>query len=380
MKLQSEFLFSISSGNHKNILLLILISSGLASEDKHYHESQRSPAGRRSEDVNNGETRLTCTIPQGEGEVILTKEDKKLLTKESFKTFSECNSLSMKNLGISAMADGVFSDMEHLSHLFIEGDNIDIRPEIFEGLDLKGGTLSLINMSITSLPENIFAQFDGLLELTLEKNPLSELSSESIYGLTWVSWVNLAYTNIVIPPGLFQHVFRVHHLDVSGTPFTFTPGIWDGARLEVLMLENAGITNINGDSWTGLGRSLTRLSLNGNHFEILESQSFKGLRGVYDLGLENCGIKMIKAGSFEDLTSLAQLKLQGNPIVSMDETMFGSTPINSQLHIWFGCEFMPCFPGLCWIDEKMKLPDLTWCEPMCENYDKSVRQYIEHGC
>ena len=60
--------------------------------------------------------------------------------------------------------------------------------------------------------------------------------------------------------------------------------------------------------------------------------------------------------------------------------MFGATPIDNDISIWLGCHSMPCFADLCWINEKMKLPDTTWCDPRCNNYDISVKQYLENEC
>ena len=82
----------------------------------------------------------------------------------------------------------------------------------------------------------------------------------------------------------------------------------------------------------------------------------------------------------DGLESLQNLNLEGNPIISIDEFMFGSAPINNDISIWLGCHSMPCFTDLCWINEKIELPDIAWCDPRCNNYDINVRQYLEDEC
>ena len=302
------------------------------------------------------------------------------MKKDSFETFRDCEVLKLKDLGIVDMENGVFSTMHNLVELYIEGDKIDIRAGIFEGLELAKGTLSLTNMSINTLPDKVFASFDHLWELYLDNNPLSNLNAESFYGLNEVSDVSLVNTNVDDRSGLFKHLPKLDSLDISGTPFTFTPGMWDQISLKELILENAGLTDLTVDIWTGMEGSLRELFLPDNHFETIEAFVFQGLTKVWFLNLVNCGIKHIRPRAFEGLESLVDLCLDDNPIITIDESMFGPTHLENQVTIWLGCGTQPCFSGLCWIYQNNFDTNLEWCETRCENPDRSVEEFIENEC
>ncbi len=117
-----------------------------------------------------------------------------------------------------------------------------------------------------------------------------------------------------------------------------------------------------------------------NHFETIEALVFQGLTKVWYLNLDNCCIKNIRSRAFEGLESLVDLFLAGNPIITIDESMFGSTPLENQVTIWLGCPTEPCFSGLCWIYQNNYETDLGWCNARCENPDISVEEFIENEC
>ncbi len=221
------------------------------------------------------------------GEVILSQADKELLTQESFRTFTNCEVLIMNYLGISNVADGAFSTMERLTHLSIEGDIIDIRLAIFEGLESLY-SLSLTNMSISSLPDRVFAHLSGLKELSLKKNALNYVSPNSFYGLSEVILISFTYSNVIITPGLFQHMPNLYQLFMSESPFKYTQGMWDGVALKLLFLENTGLDDLSSDIWTGLEPTLESLFLNRNFFLTIPAHAFHGLSKVSYLELKSC--------------------------------------------------------------------------------------------
>ena len=131
--------------NYHCIVILVLIGCCLATEEK---QNQRVSLRRKEE--NDLGTRLVCEYPQSAGKVTLSPADKEQLTRNSFETFSSCEILKLDHLGIVDMENGVFSNMGRLYELHIDGDNIDIRQGLFEGLESLA-SLSLTNMSIISL-------------------------------------------------------------------------------------------------------------------------------------------------------------------------------------------------------------------------------------
>ncbi len=327
------------------------------------------------------------------------------------------------------MENGVFSSMENLRHLYIEGDMINIRAGIFEGLEMWDGTLSLTNMSISSLPNNVFAHLTQLQVLFLAKNPLNDLNSETFYGLRGVSWLDLSYSNANIIPGLFKHMPGLKNLDLSGTPFKITANIWQGVALKELIVENAGLFGLNARIWTGLEGSLEALTLSYNHFptlsansvlglsklkylslqksgiehinpgafqqlgalvelylngnrlQSLKPHSFLGLTKLWYLTLQNCAIEQMDARALEGLESLEKLNLAANPLIKIDSFMFGTTPLEDKVFIFFDFSSMFCVNDLCWVDNKVQNTNLgNQGKTKCDNYNQTVRQYLESEC
>ncbi len=332
----------------------------------------------RSEQGNSGETLVTCFHPEDAGETILNSQDKQLLRKQSFESFSNCKFLRLVNLGIVDVEIDVFSTMHNLKYLTIGNDDIVIRPGMFDGLNLK--ILSLYNLSINVLPEKIFDGLDRLMELLLHQNPLNGINSESFYGLSRVHRVRLDYSNVIVTPGLFKHMPGLSILDISGTPFEFNPNMWSNVALESLRLDNFGLSDLNVDIWTGLEGTLRRLYLNFNHFQSIRAHSFQYLTKLQYLQLNECGIQHINAQAFEGLTAIIKISLDGNDIINIDINMFGSTPLDNQVELDFGCSSSPCIQDLCWLEKRMSETHLERCGRQCNNYDRSVEQYLKDEC
>ena len=247
------------------------------------------------------------------------------------------------------------------------------------------GILSLTNMSITHLPDRVFGNLNQLWKLFLENNPLSEVTPESFYGLSNVVNLNLGYTDVVVKPGLFKYMPRLGFLNISGTPFKFTQGMWDGVSLKYLKVEYAGISDLT-HVWSGLKGTLKSLDLNGNHFPTLGPHSFQGLTKTWHFGLNDCDIEYIEAQAFEGLPEILALTLEGNPLISLDPDMFGSHVHNKYggTNIYFDREFFPCSEQICWLYPKVQAEEIAvsfdWRETKCDNIDKTVMQFLENDC
>ncbi len=100
--------------------------------------------------------------------------------------------------------------------------------------------------------------------------------------------------------------------------------------------------------------------------------------------LADCGIEHITAQAFEGLEALEWINFESNPLVTIDSEMLGSVPLDQIKWMWFGCDYMSCFHDLCWIYEKMEIKNLDICigprVTKCDNYDKTVIEYLENEC
>ncbi len=192
-------------------------------------------------------------------------------------------------------------------------------------------------------------------------------------------------------PGLFQHTPELSHLEANGNPFKYVPNLWEGVTLRELELGYCNITDVTSGMFNGLEESLKDLSLDGNHLSVLRAHSFRGLNKLFSLNLYRCGILHIEAKAFEGTPELAMIGLWFNPIITIDQDLFGETihetPDYYRVSVKLGPEVFHCSEGMCWLQEatfrnnKLKIDvGFEWFDTMCDNVNKTVMDFFESDC
>ncbi len=376
----------LSAWSHCIVILVFLCweTDATTIDQKNHQESDV-----RSQENNSQLFVRTCFYPREEGQIIWRSQEEHILTRDDLSGFSNCQWLSLYTLNISDIEDGALFKLSKLSSLSLPNNKIkSLRAAMFQGALYKElESLRIPNNSISSIEKHAFSNLNELEFLYLKHNPVgSDITPETFGGLQKLFVLDLSYTGLSIVPGLFQHIPELSVLSVNGNPFKYIPKMWEGVRLRELELGYCNITELKREYWNGLEETVTTLRLKGNNISSLHAHTFQGLKRLFTLNLEDCGIQHIQAKAFEGAPDLTLIYLWYNPIVTIDENIFGTTiqekPPYMVYNLMLGPDFFHCGEGMCWIYEA-KLPDnirVGWFDTMCKNVNKNVVDFLENDC
>ncbi len=336
-----------------------------------------------------------CFDVEDDGQITWQSQDEHILTREVVEKLSNCRYLSLRGLNISDVEDGALSTLSKVWSLYLDNNKIkSLRQAMFQGaFDKKFDSLSISNNLISSIEKLAFSNLKHLEFLYLDHNPLgSDVTAETFGGLSNIKWLSISYTGVTLKPGLLQYIPQIYELRANGNPFKYVPNLWDGVTLKKLELGYCNITDLNPGMFRGLEESLKDLSLEGNHFSVVRSHSFNGLKKLFNVDLEYCGIQHIEAKAFEGAPELAIISLWHNPILTIDQDFLGKTlyerPDYYTVSLDLGPDFFHCSGGTCWLHEatftgnalKINKIGFEWFDTMCDNINKTVMDFLENDC
>ena len=204
---------------------------------------------------------VECDRPwPGGGRVVLDQTEDRIITQDMFQTVSKCQGMFLFNLNISDISDSAFTSMPKLDTLHITGNHFaSVRRLMFSGTACQA--LYLTNNQILFLESQAFADIKSLFKLDLSRNPLTGPINPDTFRISSLRSfeLRLSFTGVVIEQGLFQNIPNLRRLYLNGNLFKYTPNIFQGLGLSHLSIENANITQVNKDTWEGLGASLKYL-------------------------------------------------------------------------------------------------------------------------
>ncbi len=295
-----------------------------------------------------------CFHPREEGQIVWHSQEEHILTREDLSGFSDCQWLALYNMNVSDIEDGALSKLSKLSSLSLSNNKLkSLRAGMFRGSVYKElESLRIPNNSISSIEKYAFNNLKELEFLYLDHNPVgSNITPETFGGLQKLFVLDLSYTGLSIVPGLFQHIPELSVLGVNGNPFKYIPNMWEGVKLRELGLGYSNITELKREFWDGLEETLTTLNLGGNNISTLHAHTFQGLKKLFTLTLVKCGIEVIEQKAFEGAPALTLIWLLWNPILTIDENIFGTTiqerPLYMVYDLMLGPDFFHCSQGMC---------------------------------
>ncbi|XP_053123627.1 toll-like receptor 13 [Hemicordylus capensis] len=194
-------------------------------------------------------------------------------------------------------------------------------------------TLHLNINSIAYLDKLALSGLKQLRELRLDNNLLTDLYSLSFADLFNLETLNLRNNHIsVLFFGTFQNLMKLRILDLGGNNIKrLTRVSFVGLRnLSNLYLDGNHIQNIKQCYFQPVQSTLKVLDLMGNRISYISRKRhgqppFFYLKKVYDLKLQAqqpYGLKIIPPKFFSGLTSLRNLFLSGNKILSISPDVF----------------------------------------------------------
>ncbi|KAG5673372.1 hypothetical protein PVAND_003428 [Polypedilum vanderplanki] len=197
-------------------------------------------------------------------------------------------------------------------------------------------TLDLSWNELRVIPENwAVSKLRRLQHLNLQHNNISELSSETLLGLSALRSLNLSYNHIdQLPSDIFISAKELREIDLQSNELYDLPkGVFHQlAQLLVLDLSQNQLTShhINNETFGGLIR-LRVLNLSHNALTRIDSKTFNDLHILQVLNLRNNSIGYIDENAFAPLYNLFELNLAENRLHTLNDKLFDGLKVLSKL-------------------------------------------------
>lgn len=227
---------------------------------------------------------------------------------------------------VSAVAAGAFSRLSRLLYLGLDDNRIDALPsDAFRGLESLQA-LTLTGNGLTTIEPRAFRGLTALKTLDLHRNLIRDLRTGTFSELTALKELNLAYNKIikaaafaelpqsvdslhldyndidVLEPGDFVQTPRFT-LSLTGNRISAVKrGAFDLPTLRDLYLNKNALTNVEGDSYEGLGR-LRRLWLSENKIYEIRKGACKNLGSLYILDISKNPFEKLENGALHGLNT-----------------------------------------------------------------------------
>ncbi|XP_067648049.1 leucine-rich repeat-containing protein 15-like [Eurosta solidaginis] len=211
---------------------------------------------------------------------------------------------------------GYFSD---LSRNFFS----TLHKDAFRGLTLLK-VLDLSYNMLNFIPEHIFKDLDGLVQLRLQNNQIENLEKTTFWKLRNLNLIDVSKNMIAeLPTDIFSHVQRLTVINLSYNKIKyFTTGLLrEQSMLEELDLSRNEISELQSGSLFNL-KSLKVLDFSYNLIAKIPDDLFADLKSLRTLILHNNRISLVSRTLFRNLTQLITLDLSTNWISEMGEHSF----------------------------------------------------------
>jgi Leucine-rich repeat (LRR) protein len=174
--------------------------------------------------------------------------------------------------------------------------------------------LSLRSNRVTQLQPGCFSQSHNLAFVDLSFNQLSEITAQSLQGLTNLISLNLAQNMLeYVVSNAFEYVPRLEHLDLSGNRLTSLSKIIFAklVNLQTLRLSDNAFKTVPSEVFLTTPH-LSTLVFSNNDLGYLSSNAFRYLNRLLHLDISSCGLQSVASETFASLESLHSLDLSNN--------------------------------------------------------------------
>ncbi|KAG8512568.1 Toll-like receptor 3, partial [Galemys pyrenaicus] len=238
------------------------------------------------------------------------------------------------------------TSIQHLSLSNVQMNRIS--NETFAGLKQTNLTrLDLSHNSLNEIGNRSFSWLPHLEYFSLEYNNIRHLSSDSLYGLSNLRYLNLrrSFTKqsnslaslLKIDDFAFQWLTCLEYLDMDDNNFPNTgSNMFTGLiKLKYLSLSNSftSLQTLTNETFLSLAHSpLLLLNLTKNKISIIESDAFIWLRHlkVLDLGLNEIG-QELTGQEWRGLENIVEIYLSYNKYLQLSSNSFALVPSLQQL-------------------------------------------------
>ena len=279
-----------------------------------------------------------------------------MLRAGDFAGLSSLTFLYLHENELTSLPGNTFAGMSSLEWLYLQQNKLaSLDKDTFAGLP-RLQRLHLHKNKLTSLPNDVFKGLSRLLQLRLDDNPDLIVPEPSFFANQSLDRLETLYLGSGVPNAQetqpYQAVIstlttlRLNVMDAATSCGTSplqgrTQKVVDRIVLAIrnvndcadatadnmamttrtIFLSSQGITMLRAGDLAGLS-SVTQIRLNGNQLTSLPSDVFNGLSSLQTLRLEGNQLTSLPSNVFNGLSSLQTLRLDGNQLTSLPSNVF----------------------------------------------------------
>ncbi|XP_026465274.1 toll-like receptor 7 [Ctenocephalides felis] len=265
------------------------------------------------------------------------------ISQESFQGLNELQSLNLAGNNINLLQQNTLCPLKSLQTLNLTDNRIKSANELgfSAGAERCSGGEELVTLDLSyNRLANIgdfwqISKLRRLQQLHLQHNNITDVSSESLIGLTSLRILNLSFNKLESLPNLLlfnSREIREIHLQ-NNLLFELPKGLFH--RLEQLLVLDLSSNqlsshHIDENIFTGLIRLIV-LNLSNNALTRIDSKTFKDLFFLQILDLKNNSIGYVDENAFLPLYNLHTLNLAENRLHQIDNNLFNGLFVLSKL-------------------------------------------------
>lgn len=306
---------------------------------------------------------LSCSLPpnmtlQDVMDYLKINTTKKLLImysnllnikRKDLKGLEEIVSLTVIRNRLRDLPENLLYDLRNLIEFDMSSNNVEIPQNFFKKatqlktLDLNNNylpknttgmfdnlkkimMLSMWEMEITNLDENIFRNISTVQIIELSLNKIESLPLNIFKQLTQLTDLSLRKNNLQqLPEGIFDNNVKLRKLklDENKNLSSLPPNLFKSlTNLELLLMSSCNLTTIQENTFSGLSK-LKEIDLSANKLITLPKTLFKDLQSLETLNLEYNHLEELPEFIFDSLHNLKELKLTRNKLKLSYNTFYG---------------------------------------------------------
>lgn len=229
---------------------------------------------------------------------------------------------------------GTFSKQSNLTKLLLNFNRFkSVLPGMFDSLQ-QLQTLQMKGNLISNLPPYLFLHLRNLRILDLSQNKLTDLRNDTFSGMDRLEVLTMNYNLITnLRSDLFRNISQLVELNLEGNRITeLSENVFSELpNMQVLNLRGNFLTTFSDEVFGSDPLNLKELNLKGNRLTKLSSLS--NLTSLTDLDLSSNQLLSLPEDAFKNLTNLETVDLSENQLLFLPETIFSQLFSLKMIHL-----------------------------------------------
>ena len=261
-------------------------------------------------------TTIPQSLPPELGTLVISSHSITELKATSLQKYPYLHRLNLDKNALQTIENGSFSRQQFLEELDLsENKLVDISASSFEGLKTLQ-VLQLDHNELEKISRDMFISVPSIRYLDLQANQISFLEEGAFDRLNHLETLLLSFNKLrAVNSGVLGNLMSLKRIELASNQIRRIDGdVFDCAPLiNRLVLKENKLDKIPKEP-IGHLRFLDVLDISKNPVEFIEYDALIGLESITTINLSDCNISSIQNGSFDDLTKIASVHLQNNPL------------------------------------------------------------------